>query len=986
MPRRSSENAARHERGAGAAVHRAGIRRRGPGGAPALGGGTDRGAAGPCGPALADRRGDAGQRREPDRRRAGAAGGGRAAGGPGRARPRHLLRAAGPDRGRRSALLRARHDRAHPVRRRGGAALCRREPGAAGLPVRRRGGGAAVLPAAAGAAAGAAGRGGGDHPARTAAAARAAAAGAGGDGQLLLLDRRRPRHEHDRQGDRERLRAAGGPRRRAALHDLQRHGLGEAGERRAARRRQGEAGGGGRPPAGAAGAGLPAHHPRGAAQGLGSHAARPPAVRRPRLQRPVRERPGGAVHRLRPGRRQRRQLGGGDHARRGDPRGRPLRQRHAAVADRGDGGRRHRRRHRPRMPGDARLRRSGRGAEAGGDRRRDAARRRAVDGRGAGQRRGRGGARSLRAEPPQGGAGARGGRTAGGGGVKRLFRGLRRPPDTAYDVVVIGSGIGGPIAANLLARDGARVLLVEQHYMVGGYCSTFRRGGYTFDAATHFYPLLGNRETLTGRLLVELGVETRWVKMDPVDTFHLPDGTRFDVPAAFDAYVAMLKARLPCESAALDVFFGEVRQANLLGLLRYFRGRETPGLAPYADLTVRQALERHFRDRKLKLLLTADCPHWGSPPERTSFVFDSMLRLSYFLGNYYPRGGSQAFADELARCFEERGGHVLMSTAARRILVENGRASGVELETLRGPVRSLVAPAASASAVPAATAPAASAGGPADGRGAGRFRVRCGAVVSNADLLHTWETLVPPEHVPPGYVAGLRRLRPTYPCYLMHLGLTGVEPAALEELQGYHWHAWDSDQAAAGAVHFKLFAPTQYEPAMAPPGGQGLIVKKVLNMDYDAAEASGGWPSHKEAVDSFVLGRLERLLPGIGARIVVRSSASARTSWRFTLNHQGAMLGWEMSPEQVGAGRPDLTGPLAGLYTVGHWTRPGGGITPVIVSAQLAAALASGNRKALSIMHSKDQSLSADPRGGAAAAGFRREFSARHSRTRSLQG
>jgi phytoene dehydrogenase-like protein len=516
--------------------------------------------------------------------------------------------------------------------------------------------------------------------------------------------------------------------------------------------------------------------------------------------------------------------------------------------------------------------------------------------------------------------------------MKRRFRGLRRPPDAAYDVVVIGSGIGGLIAGNLLARDGARVLLVEQHYMPGGFCSTFRRGGFTFDAATHFYPLLGNPETLTGKLLVELGVETEWVKMDPVDTFHLPDGTRFEVPADFDAYLARLKAEFPHEGAALDGFFAQVREAYLLGLLRFFRGREAPGLAPLAGLTVRQALDRHFRDRKLQLLLTADCPHWGSPPCRTSFVFDSMLRLSYFLGNYYPRGGSQAFADELARCFEAQGGHVLMSTAARRIVVAGGAARGVELEILRG--------------------------------GAGTFRVRCEAVISNADLLHTWEELVPPEHVPPDYLAGLRRLRPTYPCYLMHLGLAGVEPETLERLHGYHWDGWDADRAAAGAVHFKLFAPTLYEPAMAPPGGQVLIVQKVLEVDYARIEAGSassataeplataetpagaGWAAHKQAVDGFVLGQLERLQPGIGSRIVVRSSASAHTSWRFTLNFRGAMLGWEMSPEQVGAGRPGLEGPLAGLYTVGHWTRPGGGITPVIVSAQQVARLAAGARAA----------------------------------------
>ena len=111
--------------------------------------------------------------------------------------------------------------------------------------------------------------------------------------------------------------------------------------------------------------------------------------------------------------------------------------------------------------------------------------------------------------------------------MTRPFRGLNRGtgPDRSYDAVVIGAGVGGLTCANLLARAGLRVLLCEQHYVVGGYCSTFRRGGYVFDAASHFYPLLGNPATLTGRLLADLGVRTRWVKMDPVDQFHLPDGT-----------------------------------------------------------------------------------------------------------------------------------------------------------------------------------------------------------------------------------------------------------------------------------------------------------------------------------------------------------------------------------------------------------------------------------------------------------------------------
>jgi prolycopene isomerase len=75
---------------------------------------------------------------------------------------------------------------------------------------------------------------------------------------------------------------------------------------------------------------------------------------------------------------------------------------------------------------------------------------------------------------------------------------------------------------------------------------------------------------------------------------------------------------------------------------------------------------------------------------------------------------------------------------------------------------------------------------------------------------------------------------------------------------------------------------------------------------------------------------------------VVKLSATARTAARFTLNHAGAMLGWEMSPEQLGDGRPGIRGPIDDLYLVGHWTRPGGGITPVIVSALHAAGAVLG--------------------------------------------
>jgi phytoene dehydrogenase-like protein len=486
--------------------------------------------------------------------------------------------------------------------------------------------------------------------------------------------------------------------------------------------------------------------------------------------------------------------------------------------------------------------------------------------------------------------------------MKRPFTGLRnQPPDSSYDAVIVGAGVGGLVCANLLARAGLRVLLVEQHYMVGGYCSTFRRGGYTFDAATHFYPLLGNPRTITGKLLRELGLTQEWVKMDPVDHFHFPNGSNFSVPADFDAYLLKLKAEFPEESRALDDFFAVVREVYLSGLLEYFRWRTTDRLDPFRQLTVRDALDRYFRDPKLKLLLAGDCGHWGAPPRRTSFVFDSMLRLSYFLGNYYPRGGSQAFADELAQRFEERGGHILMSTNVRRIVVRRGAARGVELETGPRHARRMVS-------------------------------VNAGVVVSNADLLLTLERLVGAEHVGAAPLAALKTLRPTHPCFLTHVGLKDMPTEVLRAAEGYHWSSWNPDDVATASL--KIFVPTLFDPTLAPPGGHIVIVQKLTHVDYDSVS---DWAAHKAAVERYVMSSLERVMPGFSEKVVVALSASAHTSYRYTLNHRGAMLGWEMSPDQLGARRPALNGLVNNLYFVGHWTQPGGGITPVIVSAMRVA-------------------------------------------------
>ena len=306
------------------------------------------------------------------------------------------------------------------------------------------------------------------------------------------------------------------------------------------------------------------------------------------------------------------------------------------------------------------------------------------------------------------------------------------------------------------------VLLVEQHYVLGGYCSTFRSKKFIFDSATHFYPLLGNPSTLTGKLLVKLGIPTQWVKMDPVDKFHFPGGEEFVVPADFSEYLQKLKDRFPHQKDQIDRYFEEVRDGYLYGLLYYFKDIANDRAEAYRTLTVEDKLNEHFQDPKLRAYLMADHSHWGSLPNRTSFLFDSMLRLAYFLGNYYPKGSSQAFADDLGAAFKRRGGDILLYTKVERILVENGKAVGVAVKT-RSKRRPLQA------------------------------RFRAPVVVSNADVVQTYQRLLGEEDRDPLWVEKLQQLRPSNACYLLHMGLRGMSRQKLHEVEGYHWFSWDPE-------------------------------------------------------------------------------------------------------------------------------------------------------------------------------------------------
>ena len=86
-----------------------------------------------------------------------------------------------------------------------------------------------------------------------------------------------------------------------------------------------------------------------------------------------------------------------------------------------------------------------------------------------------------------------------------------------------------------------------------------------------------------------------------------------------------------------------------------------------------------------------------------------------------------------------------------------------------------------------------------------------------------------PELIEPDYLGKIKQLRATLPCFLLHIGLKDISIEELRTAEGYHWSSWDAEKVATTA--FKVFLPTSFDPGLAPPGGQILIVQKVTSIN-----------------------------------------------------------------------------------------------------------------------------------------------------------
>lgn len=473
---------------------------------------------------------------------------------------------------------------------------------------------------------------------------------------------------------------------------------------------------------------------------------------------------------------------------------------------------------------------------------------------------------------------------------------------------MIGTGIGGLTAAALLARRGFRVIAFDQHTLAGGYCTSWERHvnlkgqrlRYVFDAGVHDVSGLGASGPVRG-LLEELGIsaELTWRR---VRHQHAMPGFELRIPETVEALVELLARRFQQEARGIGDFFHEIGLAYRALAADGLDGR--PWRDEAEDAEARRAFLRRNRQglRWLRVPFQSMLRTFVRAPELRSLLSrlgryrtDDLPALSVgemaplygylFDGGFYPVGGSQALADALVASIRRDGGTVRLGEPVARILVEDGRAAGVVLETGE--------------------------------------RVSAAAVISNADVKRTIAGLVPPDALPDEYRRRVDRAEPSTSAFEIFLGV-----AAVPDLAEAVFYRPDSGPGLS------LWAPSIADPSLAPEGHSAItLIALVPNAEARTWNRDEpGYAARKRQMGDALLASAEQLWPGLRERVVFREDATPATFQRYAWTEDGAIYGLTSS-----ALRPPARTPLPGLYLAGAGTFPGPGVEGVVVSGGLAA-------------------------------------------------
>ncbi|MCB9190690.1 MAG: NAD(P)/FAD-dependent oxidoreductase [Flavobacteriales bacterium] len=264
---------------------------------------------------------------------------------------------------------------------------------------------------------------------------------------------------------------------------------------------------------------------------------------------------------------------------------------------------------------------------------------------------------------------------------------------SGYDAVIIGSGLGSMTCGAILAKAGKKVLLLEKHYVAGGFTHVFKRKEYEWDVGIHYVGDVHKDFTFMSILFDYItDHQLKWQEMDEVyDRIVLGDNV-YDFKTGKENFIEMLYERFPGEEDAIDEYIKAVYAATGSNR-KFFQERALPTILSklvgglltknyykWSDRTTKDVLDSLTDNVELKAVLAGQYGDHGLPPGESSFAIQSVVNKHYWKGGAFPVGGCQRIAETIIPVIEKAGGAVAVRAGVEKVIVENGKAVGVLME------------------------------------------------------------------------------------------------------------------------------------------------------------------------------------------------------------------------------------------------------------------------------------------------------------------
>jgi all-trans-retinol 13,14-reductase len=263
-----------------------------------------------------------------------------------------------------------------------------------------------------------------------------------------------------------------------------------------------------------------------------------------------------------------------------------------------------------------------------------------------------------------------------------------------YDIVIIGSGLGGLTAGYILSKNGYKVAIFEQGAQLGGCLQTFKRRGVKFETGVHYVGSLNEGQALDFFFrYLSLFPDIAISPLDPLgfDVVSFK-GEKYKFAVGYENFVETLAEKFPAERENLKRYAAAIKKVadsspfhSIGGLAENANPTASGGLASqmdssYVTTCVNDFIRSFTSNETLQNVLVGMIPLYNGEKDKTPLYVHAFINDSNIQGAYRIAGGSNRIADSLVRSIRSFGGEVFASSKVSKIICDNSKATGVELE------------------------------------------------------------------------------------------------------------------------------------------------------------------------------------------------------------------------------------------------------------------------------------------------------------------